>query len=302
MESQCSLTFGQAGPYWHLWTPENHQIIFHDKASFMAGMNILAMCSRLDPEVRIITFQLMSNHIHLTLSCTREGALRLFSLFKQYLGNYLKGRGLSIDLSMFEASLRELRTLQELRNVTTYNNRNGYVVNPDSTPFTYPWGANSFFYNRIAKSRFSESRSYLYKAERRAIIHSHDSDSIKEPIITVDGYACPMSFCSIAFGEALFRNASHYFREISRNIESQKEIAKNIGEQIFYTDDELFSVILSICKDKYDGQKPSLLPAAAKSELALLLHNEYNAGNKQIQRMLRLDASVVNSLFPQKTN
>ena len=109
-----------------------------------------------------------------------------------------------------------------------------------------------------------------------------------------------MSFCSISFGEGLFRCASHYFREISRNIESQKDIAKELGEQVFYTDDELFSVVLTICKDKYDGQKPSLLPVAAKSELALLLHNEYNAGNKQIQRMLRLEASFVNSLLPQK--
>ena len=50
----------------------------------------------------------------------------------------------------------------------------------------------------------------------------------------------------------------------------------------------------------YGGQKPTLLPASAKQEMALLLHNEYNAGNKQIQRMLRLDASVVSAMFPIK--
>ena len=300
LESQCSLTFNQSGPCWHLWTPENHQIIFPDKESFIAGMNIVAICSRLVPEVKIITFQLMSNHLHMTLSGPRESVLRLFSLLKRYLGKYLKGRGLFVDLSMFEASLREICSLQELRNVITYNNRNGFVVTPDSTPFTYPWGANAYYYNSFAQSRYRESRSALTKAERRAVIHSHDSDKLDDPIITVDDYACPMSFCAVVFGEALFRSASHYFKEISRNIESQKEIAKELGEQIFYTDDELFSVILSICKEKYGGQKPTLLPAAAKSELALFLHNEYNARNKQLQRMLRLEASFVNSLLPQK--
>lgn len=300
MESRCSLTFNQSGPYWHLWTPENHQIVFPDKESLIAGMNILAICSRLVPEVKIITFQIMNNHLHLTLSGPREGVLRLFRLLKRYLGKYLRSRGLYADLSQFEGKLRELCSLQELRNVITYNNRNGYVVNPDSTPFTYPWGANAYYFNYFAESRFRESRSFLSKAERRAIIHSHDSDVLNEPIKTVDGFACPMSFCSISFGEGLFRCASHYFREISRNIESQKDIAKELGEQVFYTDDELFSVVLTICKDKYDGQKPSLLPVAAKSELALLLHNEYNAGNKLIQRMLRLEASFVNSLLPQK--
>ena len=96
----------------------------------------------------------------------------------------------------------------------------------------------------------------------------------------------------------MFRCASHYFREVSRNIESQKSIAKEIGERIFYTDDELFGIVLSLCQEKYGGQKPTMLPVPAKQEMALLLHSEYNASNKQIQRMLRLDSSVVSALFP----
>jgi hypothetical protein len=46
--------------------------------------------------------------------------------------------------------------------------------------------------------------------------------------------------------------------------------------------------------------RPALLPISAKQELAALLHYEYNAGNKQIQRMLRLDATVVSAMFPQR--
>lgn len=301
MESYCSQTFSNAGdPFWHLWTPENHQVIFPDKDAFMAGVNILAICSRLVPDVKIITFQLMSNHLHQTLSGPREGVLKQFNLLKRYLGRYLKGRGLAVDLSQFEANIRELTTLQEVRNVIAYNNRNGYVVTPDTTPFTYPWGANGYYFNPLAKLRHRDSRSVLTKAQRRTFIHSHDSDKLEPPIKKVDDYACPMSFCCVEFGEALFRCSSHYFREISRNIESQKEIAKEIGERIFYSDDELFSIILSISKNNYDGQKPTLLPVAAKTELARHLHNDYNASNKQIQRMLRLDAAIVDSLFPQR--
>jgi len=45
---------------------------------------------------------------------------------------------------------------------------------------------------------------------------------------------------------------------------------------------------------------PALLPVSAKQELALLLHKEYNDGNKQIQRMLRLGSTVEGAMFPQK--
>ena len=300
LESKCSLYFNDFQPFWHLWTPENHPVFLPDRDAFKAAMSILAICARLVPEVKIITFQLMTNHLHITIAGHREDVMRLFLLFRRYLDRYLKARDLVVELSFGKVEPRPLESLQELRNVITYNNRNGYVVSPDETPFTYPWGANSYYFNYQAKARYRESGQILNREGRRYLIHSHDADNLPGPIVTVDGYACPMDFCYIELGENVFRCASHYFREVSRNIESQKQIAREIGESFFYTDDELFGVVRLLCQEKYDGQKAALLPVSTKQELALLLHNEYNAGNKQIQRMLRLDASVVSALFPVK--
>lgn len=299
-EGRCSLLFTQSQPFWHLWTPENHPVFLPDKEAFMAAMSILAICARMIPEVRIITFQLMTNHLHQTLAGSLEGCLRLFGFFKKYLSKYLKARGFTVGLAFGDITPRSLESLQDLRNVITYNNRNGYVVSPNETPFTYPWGANAYYFNYAAKARYRECGQALNRESRRRLLHSHDADTLQRPIVTVDGYACPMDFCDITLGENLFRCASHYFREVSRNIESQKAIAREIGETIFYTDDELFGVVLSLCQEKYDGMRPALLPVSAKQELAALLHYEYNAGNKQIQRMLRLDATVVSAMFPQR--
>lgn len=300
LEGICSLSFNTNGPYWHLWTPEDHPVFLPDKETFMAAMSILAICSRLVPDAIIITFQLMTNHLHLTSAGTKEALIRLFRMFIKFLSKYLKAKGVTANLHFPDVDPRQLENLQDLRNVVTYNNRNGYVVNPDQTPFTYPWGANSYYFNDSAKARYQEARLILHKRDRRSLIHSHDSDKLTRSIVTVDGYACPMGFCDIALGESMFRCASHYFREISRNIESQKKIAREIGESIFYTDDELFGIVRSFCQEKFDGQKTALLPASAKQELALILHNEYNASNKQIQRMLSLNASVLSTMFPQK--
>ena len=297
LEKECTLSFEKSSPYFHIWTPEDHPIIFLQEKDFIAGMNILAICSRLVPEVRIITFQLMTNHIHLTLAGSEEAARRLFELFKRYLARYLAAGKRQGVLSTFVPSLRELKDLNDLRNVIIYNNRNGYIVHPEHTPFTYPWGANAYFFNPQAQIRYKESDRYLSKEKRRSFIHSHDADCISR-IVTLDGYACPMDFCTIKFGEKIFRCASHYFRELTRSVESQKNIAKEIGERIFYTDDELFGIVLSISEEKYGRQKPSLLPASAKTEMATLLHYEYNASNKQISRMLRLDLKTVDALLP----
>ncbi|MBR6268928.1 MAG: hypothetical protein IKR28_11450 [Selenomonadaceae bacterium] len=299
LESCCSLSFDRSGPFFHLWTPECHPLIFANESQFKAGMSILAIASKLVPQVRILTFQLMTNHIHLTIAGFEDDIRNLFYLFRRYLTNYFKANGLVVDLLNFVPQIRAIESIQDLRNVITYNNRNGYVVSPDYTPFTYPWGANAYYYNTIAKERFLESREKLHRRERRELIRTHDSDGL-EPIVTVNGFACPMSFCHIPLGESIFRCASHYFREVSRNMESQKEIAAEIGERIFYTDDELFSIVLTLSKQKYGQLKPSLLPVSAKKDLAILLHNDYNAGNRQIQRMIKLDISVVNALFPER--
>ncbi|MBR3075340.1 MAG: hypothetical protein IKH11_06265, partial [Bacteroidales bacterium] len=240
----------------------------------------------------IVTFELMSNHLHLTLSGRETDVMALFNVIK-----CLLSKGLDEILSDWECKTRMLNSLSELRNVITYNNRNGYVVHPDETPFTYPWGANMYYFNPVAKQRFYESGKPLSFNEKRKMLASHKGDSVKD-LLQVDGYVSPMCFCDICLGESFFRGASHYFNEISRNIESQKDIASEIGESIFYTDDELFRIVLRWSKDKYDTFKPSLLPKEAKIELANKMHSEYHSGNKQIQRILNLPASVVAGMFP----
>ena len=291
-ERFCQNHFEQFEALWHLWTPENQGIIFPDDKSFETGMNIIGISSRLFPDIVIITFELMSNHLHGTMA-GKEHRIRL--LFNSI--NYFLRRKLVAGLSGWDCSLRRVESLNDARSVITYNNRNGFLVHEDESPYSYPWGANRFFFNPEAKARYYANSKPFRFTDRRNACASHKADAITS-LKKLDGYVSPMSFCDIAAGELLFRNASHYFYEVSRNIESQKNIAQEIGKRIFYTDDELFRVVMSMSNNKFDSARPSLLPKDAKIEIAKVLHYEYNANNKQVQRMLNLDLMVVNSLFP----
>ena len=98
----------------------------------------------------------------------------------------------------------------------------------------------------------------------------------------------------------MFRDARHYFHKISREIESYKTVAAIVGDSIFYTDDELLSVVYGICRKDYGGQKPALLTASDKIELARTMHFDYNANNGQIARMLKVPIATIESLFPRR--
>lgn len=296
-ENRCESIFQRLGPCWHLYTPENHPVILTCEADFKAAMTLLAICALSFPSLRILTFQWMSNHLHITLAGSEEDISLFFAMLKRFLGKYLKDRSKNADIGAWTYNLRRIESLKDLRNVIAYNNRNGFLVSPDSTPLTYPWGANKFYFNPDAKKRVEDRSGTLHFRVIREMFHTHKLDGFTgEPFM--EGIIPPTVFCDIVSAESLFRNARHYFSLISRNMEGMKSIAEEIGESLFYTDDDLYSAVCEICRNNYGVRHPGLLPAQAKLEVARTMHYEYNAGAKQIARILKADLSVIRNIFP----
>lgn len=295
-EGECLLCFNGSGPFYHLWTPENFEIIFRNDAEFRVGMGIVSIAAKCYPDVRIVTFELMTNHLHI-MAAGEEARLRqMFDQIRKGLMRIAGDAGRTIDWSAFNAGIRLLDSLADARNVLIYDNRNGFLVHDIYTPFSYPWGANSCYFNPDARKRFQESSVPTTIMERRSMYHSHVSDGI-QGLRMLDGAVSPFSFCAISLGEHLFRDAVHYFYMLGRSIESNTQIAKEVGESISYTEYELYSAVSSKCKSGYGTANPAQIPAGAKIDMAKMMRYEYNATVKQIQRMLRLDSGVLHSIF-----
>lgn len=299
-EEFCSRAFIELGECWHVWTPENHTIIFADSEDYKVGMTILGICAYLFPAIKILTFELMSNHIHLVVSGDQQTCIKFFETFKSLIRKHLRCAGRPHFLEGFIGKMRKIETLEDLRNCISYVNRNGFLVSTEYGPHTYPWGSNKYFFNPVAKELATLRMRTLTTREKRAAAHSHIADDIKK-LKGFDGEACPLDFCHIEEGEAIFHDARQYFFKVTRNLEAMKEIAMEISESIFYTDDELYSLVYSISKGQYGVSSPTLLSKDAKIDVARMMHYDYNASNKQIMRMLKLEVDVVNKMFPQQT-
>ena len=295
-ENLCLHYFNKFQNVYHLCTPENHPIIFHDQKELKIGMNLVGILAKSYKEIKLITFELMNNHLHMIISGMPDIIREFFEALRKMLERLLSHDGANVDLSGFEMHLHEITTLENLRNAIAYANRNGSVIDRHVCPYTYPWGANRYFFNTEAKSRYESLKRRATCRDRREMTLSHKYDTVDE-IYMMDGYVCPLSFCSILEGECLFRDARHYFTKISRHVESYDEIARLIGEQIYYTDDDLFSIVCNLSIKKYNCKIPSQLQKNEKLELAKILNMEYNAGVKQIQRMLKIDIAVLTALF-----
>lgn len=296
IENLCQHYFEKFGCIYHLCTPENHPIVFHNDSEFKIGMNLIGITARAHPEIQILTFELMNNHMHQIIAGEREAIIEFFECLRKLMGKCLSQDNNPVDLNRFMMQLHEIKTLENLRNAIAYVNRNGSVVDRHVCPYTYPWGANRYFFNKEAKARYMVQRRKVSTRHARELTQSRKYDDIKD-LYMVDDYMCPLSFCAITDAESLFRDARHYFIKVSRHIESYDEIARLIGEQVYYTDDDLFAIACTLSSKRYDCKIPSQLQKNEKIELAKHLNREYNAGVKQIQRMLKMDMSILTAIF-----
>lgn len=299
-EQQCEVTFLNTGPFYHLCTSGvQTEILFDDEEDFRFAMNLMAFCVWQTEDVIVLTYGIMGNHLHSVMAGKEERLIACFSLFKRRLQRYLLDKGVIKDLSGFVATLFPIDNLDTLRNTLAYVNRNGYLADSRYTPFSYPWGANRFFFNPDVP--FLQGKRYgdLTFREKRQLFRSHSIDYPAEHRV-LDGYINPVCFCKINLAEQMFQNARSYFFLLSRNVEAYRSIASQLGDLVYYTDDELFLIVRQICKDTYGNSRPATLPKDAKLEMAKKIRFEYQAGNKQIQRMLRLEERDLIALFGRK--
>ena len=153
-ERQCEELFLSRGPFFHLCTPgDDTLILFESEEDFCFSMNLIALVAHLTPGVRIITFEVMGSHIHIVAEGTTSSLKDGFGQIRKRLYRYYHSTGRVRNLDDFQANIIPIGDLAFLRNSVAYVNRNGYLVHPEHTPFSYPWGANRFYFNPDAKRR-----------------------------------------------------------------------------------------------------------------------------------------------------
>lgn len=292
-ESECEMVFREMGEVYNANTSENFPVVFRSDSDFKAAMSILAICARITPGIRIYSFQIMSNHFHLVAGGRREDIIAFFGYYSGRLQKYFGDRS---DFSEFALKLFPISDLEYLRNAIVYVNRNGFVVNDLVTPFSYPWGTSAYFFQPFASRYVEIAGKNLGNVAVRELMHSRNYDSFKD-LKTIDGYVSPLEFCDIAMAERVFRNAKQYFYHISRKVETYCEVAKSIGESVCYTDNDIYYVAIKLSRERFGTDELRTLSSSSKIELAKVLHYDYNAGAKQLQRLLKLDGNVLAALF-----
>ena len=297
-ERICESIFISHGPYWHIYTDGTRmQNIFCCDKDFVTGMWCLAAGVHLCKGAVMLTFELMANHVHLIMAGKPEDCIKAFDLFAARLKKAFPKRERAIDWSQFKMEMLQIESLQALRNEIIYVNRNAFVAKPAYTPDSYPWGGGCTYFcpwlQHLKPVPFAE----LPILTQRGILHTRDIAPFAD-LKEINSMPFIPSFCDIQLGESMFRDARSYFNSLTRNAEAFSQIASRLKDVVFLTDEELYSAMLSFISKEYSVRTAAELNAQQKIDTARHMHFNYNASNQQLRRMLRMDLSILEELFP----
>jgi len=294
-ERQCELTFSMSGRWYHLYTSgKTTESFLKDDKDFKYCMNLMARCAIELPELVIVAFAIMDNHIHIVLAGDRAEIELFFMTYRRRLSRYLSVKYRQTVPSTFQMMLKDISDLKSLRNTIAYVNRNGYVASPCFTPFSYPWGTGTVYFNVTVQN---ECLSSLTIECQRAFFRGRIPSGLENCRIT-DGYITADSFCSIKLGMSFFRDAHQYFSLISKSVESYGQLAADLDDGEFLTDQELFQELVKILNERYDGSRIGSLSKAQRLDLARTLHFQFHSSNGQVRRLLGLTQYEVDQMFP----
>jgi len=301
-DDECNFLFKEAqdlfGQMWHIFTPGNlTEILNISDDDFRFGVSNMAISSY-EAGLKVITDVQMANHMHSLAAGTLMQCSAFLEGYRYRYGKYLERNGRYCDLSKLKCDNPiQINNLETLRIEIVYINRNGYVADSRYLPYSYPWGGGSLYFNPYAKNCVGTEYNKLPFKEKRLLCCKRVI-TLPESYMAKDGMILPASYVDYHLGESMFRGAHHYLSEVTRKYEAYSQHAKQFGDMVILTNEELFQVVRMMSIRDFNIKQPSLLPPSAKLEIAKTLHSNYNATNAQIRMILKITPDQINSLFP----
>ena len=151
------------------------RIWFRDEEDFKVGMNLVAILACSLP-VEILSFTLMSNHVHFVLAGSYEQVERFINEFKRrYAQHVRKKYGVKEFLRGNGVDIRPLDGTEESQEWgIAYVQMNCVAANICLSPTNYPWGTGNAFF-KVGRTQGRRLDSFSGRARMR-LLHSRSRD------------------------------------------------------------------------------------------------------------------------------
>ena len=287
------------GNFYHVCTDGLEQVtLLKDEEDFKVAWNYLAL-SAWRTGVEVVTFTLMSNHVHELLACQDEcQADKAIKLFKKLLSTFLRRKyGLSQILHETTDCISLIDTEQYMKNCIAYILRNAVCARICSKPEDYLWSsyASCFSFGRkkhsipVSKLGFTQKRNLLRTGMN---LNSCPYELDETGLIILE------SFVRSDIVEKVYRNSGKsflYYIGCCNDAKMEYELA--CQPLMHISDQELHQTISRYVANRFRGKELPDLTSAEKCSILKSMFFNNKTSIPQLSRIMGLPRSLVHHIL-----
>ncbi len=261
---------------------------FWEEEDFRVAMNYVAIQAASCPEVEVLSFELLSNHVHFVLQGTRQAARNFVVQFKhRYAMYYQKKYGVSHFLRRNKLDIREIPYNDEApERAIAYVQMNCVAANICAHPSQYPWGTGSTFF--AEGSQTGARIGDLSARARHRLLHSTCDTIPAHWIMGGGGFILPSSYVNVKGVESLFRTPKRMNFFLVNSSKAKKRIETSEAAMPAFRDQTILAALPDLCRSLFQRESFRQLHQEERIELARQIRFRFSADANQIARVCGL--------------
>ena len=271
--------------------------LFNNRAQFRYGMATMALVA-IKFDVRIISFELMPNHIHIILNADGDTCLAVFQYIRRRTAAMLKDNGFPPLPEDYWFKLKILEDDQALRQEIIYLARNAYEKG-FAIPGGYPWGSSYLYFSRIADYIRGPQIKNWKTTDIRQLTGSKNTFPDTWEMHPELGIL-PRSYVCSDLVQKLFSSAKEYMTRLVKDYESAIHIAAELGEEVILSRDEQADIVYRKACAMFPGRSMKELASHEKGRLAVVLEKEYHFSVQTLASLLYMPERVIRQFLGSK--
>jgi len=257
---------------------------FRDEDDFRVAMNYIAIQAANMPEIKVMAFILMSNHLHFVFEGRREGMVSFVNRLKQrYSAYYQKKYGIRSFLKRNGVDVRGIPSDDEaVERAVAYVLMNCVAANICAFCNQYAWGTGGIIFN---PSRPEGKRAGDFS--ERALERLLRSGNVNIPdnwIIGKDGYILPWNYVDVLYVERIFRTPRRFNYFLNSSSKAKKRLCSDENLPAFL-DHSIVAVLPDLCRSLFRKDSFDELNPQEQSELARQIRFRFSADATQVARV-----------------
>ena len=271
------------------------RIWFRDDEDFKKGMNLVAILA-VALQVEVVSFILMSNHVHFVLYCSREQAERFMDEFKRRYSQYMNHKYKTKELlRRVHVDIRPISDMDESREwAIAYVQMNPVAARICLHSTGYRWGTgNAFFKENPAKGR--QLGSFSERARKR-LLHSNE-ELPDDYLVGEDKYILPESYVKVELVETIFHTPSRMDFFLRNSSKAKQRLDSSDKAIPAFRDQLIQSAVPDLCTTLFRKSTVEELTEDEQSELLKQLRYRFSSNVNQLARVTGLSYEAVTDLL-----